>query len=158
MSEARIVGEKHFDAQFYYEQARSCWYLARCDVLGRCFLGALLASRSANNTADYTFQLEGNSVGVGLRGKQIFRSHVKMFTAPEAQRIPDQADLFAGLPYNRPISESVEDEVGIRTIMNEAEERLSPGEDALRLILDTTPALIHTGRPTDIWITSTGRG
>jgi hypothetical protein len=31
--------------------------------------------------------------------------------------------------------------------MNEAKGRLSPGEDALRLILDTTPALIHTGRP-----------
>jgi len=31
--------------------------------------------------------------------------------------------------------------------MNEAEGRLNPGEDALRLILDTTPALIHTGRP-----------
>ena len=97
--------------------------------------------------ADHTFQLEGNSVGDGLRGKQIFRSHVKMFTAPETQMVPDQVDFFAGLPYNRLISESVEDEVAIRAIMNEPKGRLSPGEDALRLILDTTPALIHTGRP-----------
>jgi PAS domain S-box-containing protein len=41
----------------------------------------------------------------------------------------------------------VEDEATIGAIMNGAEGRLSPGEDALRLILDTTPALIHTGRP-----------
>jgi hypothetical protein len=39
----------------------------------------------------------------------------------------------------------VEDEAGITAI--ESEGRFSPGEDALRLILDTTPALIHTGRP-----------
>jgi formate hydrogenlyase transcriptional activator len=70
-----------------------------------------------------------------------------MFTAPETQKVPDQVDFFAGLPYNRLISESVEDEAGIRTIMNEAEGRLSPGEDALRLIIDTTPTLIHTARP-----------
>jgi PAS domain S-box-containing protein len=31
--------------------------------------------------------------------------------------------------------------------MHEAEGRLNPGEDALRLVIDTTPALIHTGRP-----------
>ena len=60
--------------------------------------------------ADHTFQLEGNSVGDGLRGKQIIRKHVKMFTSPETQRVPDQVDFFAGLPYNRLISESVEDE------------------------------------------------
>ena len=70
-----------------------------------------------------------------------------MFTAPETQRVPDQADFFAGLPYNRPISESVEDEVAIRAFMNEPQGRLSPAEDALRLVIDTTPALIHTGRP-----------
>ena len=70
-----------------------------------------------------------------------------MSTAPGTQRVPRQVDFFAGLPYNRPISESVEDEVAIRAIMNEPKGRLSPGEDALRLILDTTPALIHTGRP-----------
>src|SRR6266446_2044755 len=66
---------------------------------------------------------------------------------PAETSVVDQVDFFAGLPYNRPISESVEDEVAIRAIMNEAKGRLSPGEDALRLILDTTPALIHTGRP-----------
>jgi hypothetical protein len=55
--------------------------------------------------------------------------------------------FFAGLSYNRLISESVENEAGIRTIMNEVEGRFNPGEDALRLILDTTPALIRTGRP-----------
>ena len=31
--------------------------------------------------------------------------------------------------------------------MNEAKSRSSPAEDSLRPILDTTPALIHTGRP-----------
>jgi PAS domain S-box-containing protein len=31
--------------------------------------------------------------------------------------------------------------------MDDAEGRFNSGEDALRLILDTTPALIHTGRP-----------
>src|SRR5580692_3391318 len=123
---------------------------SRCEM--RC-LGALLSrrfaglSRSANNMADHSFQLKGNSVGDGLRGKQIFRSHVKMFTALETQRVPDQVDFFAGLPYNRPIPESVRDEVAIRAIMNEPKGRLSPGEDALRLVIDTTPALIHTGRP-----------
>ena len=85
--------------------------------------------------------------GTDSVGSKIFRSHVKMFTAPETQKVPDQVDFFAGLPYNRLISESVEDEAGIRTIMNEAEGRLSPGEDALRLIIDTTPTLIHTARP-----------
>jgi PAS domain-containing protein len=70
-----------------------------------------------------------------------------MFTALETQRVPDQVDFFAGLPYNRPIPESVRDEVAIRAIMNEPKGRLSPGEDALRLVIDTTPALIHTGRP-----------
>jgi PAS domain-containing protein len=29
----------------------------------------------------------------------------------------------------------------------EATERTIPAEDALRLVIDTTPALIHTGRP-----------
>jgi PAS domain-containing protein len=97
--------------------------------------------------ADHTFQLGGNFVGDGPRGKQIIRKHVKMSTSPGTQRVPRLVDFFAGLPYNRPISEAVEDEVAIRAIMNEAKGRLSPGEDALRLILDTTPALIHTGRP-----------
>jgi PAS domain-containing protein len=55
--------------------------------------------------------------------------------------------LFAGLSHHGLTAESVEDEAGIKTIMNEAEGRWNPGEDALRLVIDTTPALIHTGRP-----------
>jgi PAS domain S-box-containing protein len=55
--------------------------------------------------------------------------------------------LFAGLPYNGLTSESVEDEAGVRTIVNEAERQWNSGEEALRLVIDTTPALIHTGRP-----------
>src|SRR6202051_5055215 len=55
--------------------------------------------------------------------------------------------LFAGLSYNGLTSESVEDEAGVRTIVKEAERRWNSGEDALRLVIDTTPALIHTGRP-----------
>jgi PAS domain S-box-containing protein len=55
--------------------------------------------------------------------------------------------LFAGLPYNGLTSESVEDEAGVRIIANEAERRWNSVEDALRLVIDTTPALIHTGRP-----------
>ena len=55
--------------------------------------------------------------------------------------------LFVGLPYNGLTSESVEDEAGAEMIVNEAERRWNSGEDALRLVIDTTPALIHTGRP-----------
>jgi PAS domain S-box-containing protein len=90
--------------------------------------------------ADHTFQLEGNSVEDGPFGQQIIRK-------PGTQWVPRLVDFFAGLPYNCSISESVEDEVAIWAIMNEAKGRLSAGEDTLRLILDTTPALIHTGRP-----------
>jgi hypothetical protein len=35
----------------------------------------------------------------------------------------------------------------MKTIATEATERSIPAEDALRLVIDTTPALIHTGRP-----------
>jgi PAS domain S-box-containing protein len=70
-----------------------------------------------------------------------------MSNSPVTQRTPRLIDLFAGLPCRHPISESVEDELAIRAVLNGANGRLSPGEDALRLILDTTPALIHTGRP-----------
>ena len=35
----------------------------------------------------------------------------------------------------------------MKAIATEATERSIPGEDALRLVIDTTPALIHTGRP-----------
>ena len=95
--------------------------------------------------ADHTFQLEGNSVEDELGVKQ---------NIPESSKIIHRAlnkdsrssRFYAGRSYDRLISESGEGEAGIRTIMNEAVGRLSPGEDALRLVLDTTPALIHTGR------------
>jgi PAS domain S-box-containing protein len=35
----------------------------------------------------------------------------------------------------------------MKAIATEAAERSIPAEDALRLVIDTTPALIHTGRP-----------
>jgi hypothetical protein len=35
----------------------------------------------------------------------------------------------------------------MKAIATEATERSIPAEDALRLVIDTTPALIHTGRP-----------
>jgi PAS domain S-box-containing protein len=35
----------------------------------------------------------------------------------------------------------------MKAIATEATERSIPTEDALRLVIDTTPALIHTGRP-----------
>jgi hypothetical protein len=35
----------------------------------------------------------------------------------------------------------------MKAITTEATERSIPAEDALRLVIDTTPALIHTGRP-----------
>jgi hypothetical protein len=35
----------------------------------------------------------------------------------------------------------------MKVIATEATERSFPAEDALRLVIDTTPALIHTGRP-----------
>jgi PAS domain S-box-containing protein len=97
--------------------------------------------------ADHTFQLEGNSVGDRLRAKQnILESGKNVHRArnPKGSR---SSSFFAGLSYDRLISESVEDEAGVRTIVDEAEGRFNPGEDALRLVIDTTPALIHTGRP-----------
>jgi PAS domain S-box-containing protein len=97
--------------------------------------------------ADHTFQLEGNSVGDGLRVKQNIPESCKNVHSARNPKGSRSSRFFAGLSYNRLISESVEDEAGISTIMNGAEGRLNPGEDALRLILDTTPALIHTGRP-----------
>src|ERR1700674_162434 len=97
--------------------------------------------------ADHTFQLEGNSVGDGLRAKQNIPESCKNVHGARNPKGSRSSRFFAGLSYNRLISESVEDEAEIETIMNEAEGRLNAAEDALRLILDTTPALIHTGRP-----------
>src|SRR5271167_4014434 len=97
--------------------------------------------------ADHTFQLEGNSVGDGLRAKQNIPESCKNVYSARNPKGSRSSRFFAGLSYDSLISESVEDEAGIRTIINEAEGRLNPGEDALRLILDTTPALIYTGRP-----------
>jgi PAS domain S-box-containing protein len=42
---------------------------------------------------------------------------------------------------------SVENEAAMKVIATEATEQSIPVEDALRLVIDTTPALIHTGRP-----------
>src|SRR3984957_20045524 len=94
--------------------------------------------------ADYTFQLEENSVGDGLRAKLNIPESCKNVHRARNQKV---SRFFADLSCDRLISESVKDDSGIRTIMNEAGGRLNPGENALRLILETTPAVIHTGRP-----------
>jgi PAS domain S-box-containing protein len=94
--------------------------------------------------SDHTFQLEGNSVGDGLRARLNIPESCKNVHRARNQKV---SRFFADLSCDRLISESVKDDSGIRTIMNEAGGRLNPGDDALRVILDTTPALIHTGRP-----------
>src|ERR1700686_4342769 len=43
--------------------------------------------------------------------------------------------------------QSAENEAAMKAIATEAAERSILAEDALRLVIDTTPALIHTGRP-----------
>jgi hypothetical protein len=99
--------------------------------------------------ADHTFQLEGNSVGDGLRAKLNIPESGKNVHRARNQKV---SRFFADLSCDRLISESVKDDSGIRRIMNEAGGRLNPGDDALRVILDATPALIHTGRPDEISI------
>ncbi len=46
----------------------------------------------------------------------------------------------------------------MKAIATEATERSIPAEDSLRLVIDATPALIHTGRPDGYLDTSISAG
>ena len=71
-----------------------------------------------------------------MRAKQNIPESYKNVHSARNPKGSRSSRFFTGPSYNRLISESVEDETGIRTIINETVGRFNPGEDALRLVLD----------------------
>jgi PAS domain S-box-containing protein len=94
-----------------------------------CAQSKELSSRSERDWATQEDRPAGSTASVAVNKDEIFSLACSKL---RSIRLPPQ---------------SAENEAAIKEIATEATERSIPAEDAFWLVIDTTPALIHTGRP-----------